>query len=142
MQRFNELLAPVLSDLEKRWEPSVEKGLLKITPCTDGLVVSFAGGRKQAITVKRLASRYRLTSNVLHKARVEQLGRLNILKTLWTRNRLSNLVGFKLDRSGKVVGYIEHLADTLDPSDLAYSIEVLARECDRLEFILSGVDVH
>ena len=83
-----------------------------------------------------------MLSNVLHRARVEELGHSTILRLLWTRNHISSLVGFKIDKSGKVVGYLDHRADTLSPSDLSYSIEILARECDRLEFVLSGADVH
>jgi hypothetical protein len=142
MQKFNEMLAVVIADLEKRWQNALEKEIFTITPFADGLIVSFAGGRKQQIFVKRTDGSYILTSNVLHRARVEELGHWEVLLALWMRNHTSNLVGFRLDKSGKAIGYVEHKAESLDPHDLAYTIEVLARECDRLEFVLSGVDVH
>lgn len=142
MQRFNEMLAVVVANLERRWQSALGKEVFTVTPVADGLVVAFAGGRKQQIVVKKTDGSYLLTSNVLHRARVEELGRWNVLLALWARNHTSNLVGFRLDRSGKAIGYVEHEAESLDPNDLAYAIEILARECDRLEFILSGVDVH
>ena len=142
MQKFNELLGVVVVELEKRWEHALSKEVFTIVPANEGLVVSFTDGRKQQIYVKRKRACYTLTSNVLQRAKVDDLGRSNILRTIWTRNHSSKLVGFRLDKSGKLVGYIEHRAESLDPSDLAYCIEVLARECDRLEFVLSGEDVH
>jgi hypothetical protein len=142
MQKFNDLLGLVIAELHKRWEDPLDKEIFTITPSDDSLLVSFTGGRKQQIFVKKRNASYILTSNVLHKSKVEDLGRANILRALWIRNHSSNLVGFRIDKSGKVVGYVEHQAESLDPIDLAYCIEVLARECDRLEFILSGIDVH
>jgi hypothetical protein len=142
MQKFNELVEVVIAELQKRWEHALPQEKFTISLESDRLNVSFTGGRKQQIVVKRRRASYTLTSNVLQRAKVEELGRSNILRAIWTRNRSSRLVGFRLDKSGKVVGYIEHQAESLDPSDLAYCIEVLARECDRLEFVLSGEDIH
>jgi len=73
---------------------------------------------------------------------VKKIGRAQLLPRIWERNRETAVVAFNLDKRGRLVGQIEQLADTLDLSELAFYIELLARECDRFEYVLSGLDVE
>lgn len=53
----------------------------------------------------------------------------------WQRNRAIDVVDFTLDGRRRLVGEIDALADTLDAAELAFYIERLATECDRLEYV-------
>ena len=58
----------------------------------------------------------------------------------WRRNARKALVTFAMEPRGRVVGLIEQPKATLDHEELELYVEVLAKECDRFEFVLSGQD--
>ena len=57
---------------------------------------------------------------------------------LW--NRSTDVVTFRFDRRGGLEGYIEQRAETVSPEELHFYLVCLAREADRLEFLLTGQD--
>jgi len=83
-----------------------------------------------------------MTSVVLGKTRVENIGRATLLPRIWLRNRHTDCVAFMLDRRGRLVGRITQMVETLDPPELAFYIKLLARECDQFEYVLSGQDIQ
>ncbi len=115
---------------------------LKISIGEEGrsLEVVFLNGRRQRITIEHQGERYVLTSVVLKTRQVEKIGRTEVLISLWQRNRETNAVAFSLDKRGQLVGRIEQLAETVDPEELALYLKLLARECDRFEYVLTGQD--
>jgi len=60
----------------------------------------------------------------------------------WRRNASQDLVTFGIDAHDRLIGQIVHRADTLDPSELGFLITTLARECDSLEYYLTGHDMR
>jgi hypothetical protein len=114
----------------------------QIYPKLNEVTVKFRSGRRQSIAAQRRRDHYVMTSVVLSESHVRNIGRAQLLPDLWERNRETAVVAFDLDRRGRLVGRIEQLADTLDRLELAFYIELLARECDRFEHVLSGLDVE
>lgn len=111
-----------------------------VEPHQSGAVVRFPNGRHQALLAERQGDRYILTSRVVGRARVDGFAVDDLMLRIWQRNRDTDVVAFGLDRRGRLVGRIEALAGTLSPDELAFYIEQLARECDQLEYVLSGQD--
>ena len=58
----------------------------------------------------------------------------------WRRNHLSDLVGFKIDRKGRLIGEAWIPAEGLDAEEWAIYIKALAQSCDRIEYMLTGKD--
>jgi len=64
----------------------------------------------------------------------------DLARMVWTRNAEHELVTFAFDKQDRLVGQIRHPAQHLDPEELELYITTLARECDRFEYQLGGVD--
>lgn len=107
---------------------------------TRSLEIVFPNGRRQRIAVERQREHYVLTSVVLKSRQVEEIGQAEVLTRLWQRNREMNVVAFSLDKRGQLVGRIEQLAETVDCEELTLYLELLARECDQFEYVLTGQD--
>lgn len=131
MRKFNTLV----KEVARMPNPS-----LQIKPHANGAVVLFGNNRRQRIVVERRPDRYVMTSIVLGRARVEGMRHAALLPRVWQRNRETNVVAFSLDRRGRLIGRIEQLAATLDASELAHYMQLLARQCDQFEYVLSGRD--
>ena len=58
----------------------------------------------------------------------------------WKRNRFSDLVGFKIDGRGRLVGEAWVPLAGLDTDEWALYVRAVARACDRVEYLLSGRD--
>lgn len=131
MLKVNQLLQQIASQ---------QQGLtIKVDP-GNRLEAVFPNGRRQRMIIERQGERYILTSVVLTSKRVKEFWRSELLPHLWKRNRETNVVAFSLDRQDRLVGQIEQLAETVDVDELAFYIALLARECDRFEYALTGQD--
>lgn len=108
----------------------------------NSILVTFSNSRRQVISVERQNDHYLMVSVVLERSQVNRIGRSRLLALLWQRNREANIVAFSLDKRGRLVGQIEQLVETIDPQELAFYIELLARECDQFEYVLSGKDLE
>jgi hypothetical protein len=104
------------------------------------LTLYFKSGRSQSVMYEIRKERLRLISVVATKSQVDRFGSDEILHWCWQRNRFTDIAGFAIDRRGRLVGQIEHPIDTLDAAELAFYLQALAMECDRFEFVLSGMD--
>ena len=58
----------------------------------------------------------------------------------WRRNHLSDLVGFKIDRKGRLIGESWVPIVGLDSHEWSIYIKALAQSCDRMEYLLTGRD--
>ncbi len=58
----------------------------------------------------------------------------------WKRNRFSDLIGFKIDGRGRLVGEAWVPVAGLDAEEWALYVGTVARTCDRVEYLLSGRD--
>lgn len=64
----------------------------------------------------------------------------DLARRIWSQNRVSDVVEFALDESGRLIGRIEQVAETLNRNELEFYLTALAQECDRLEYLLTGRD--
>ncbi|MBA2539979.1 MAG: hypothetical protein H0V17_10120 [Deltaproteobacteria bacterium] len=66
-----------------------------------------------------------------------ELGRL-----AWERNRGGSIVGFRLDRKGRLIGEAWVPSIGLERGELELILNHVAAECDRFEHLLTGKDVE
>ncbi len=99
-----------------------------------------ASGRKQRVRLARDGDQYVFTSTVTGMVTRRPKARRNLLLRIWSQNVASELVGFGIDGRGRLVGLCRHPAAHLDPDELQLYILALSRECDRLEWVLTGKD--
>ncbi len=59
---------------------------------------------------------------------------------VWRKNASKDLIAFAFDKRDRLVGCAEHPGTSLTNRDLRTYIEVVARECDQMEFLLTGED--
>ena len=110
----------------------------------DGRRVEIAlsrNGRSQVIRLARRRDRYVFSSVVARVAEVNQCRR-SLAFRLWRRNALKAVVTFTIDRRERVIGLIDQPIEGVRPKELRFYLETLARECDRLEYILTGSDAR
>lgn len=107
--------------------------------------MTLLGGRKQIVYIERDGSRYMLTSRVLGKQRVENFyekySERGLALAVWNRNNHSGVVEFVFDDTGRLVGRIAQIRETLDREELLFYLQRLAQECDRFEYLLTGKDL-
>jgi hypothetical protein len=104
------------------------------------VTVSFDSGRVQRIHLATRDDHYTFTSRILGSQRLDKYSWTELARIVWLRNRRTPLITFMLDERGRLVGRVEHPAATLDPEELRTILLHLARECDRLEYLLTGRD--
>ena len=61
-----------------------------------------------------------------------------LVRRVWMRNALRQIVSFSFDEKERLIGVIKQPVLTIDDLELALYIETLARECDRLKYVLTG----
>lgn len=105
----------------------------------DDIVVTLRGNRSHRITVQEEADAYRLIAIVARPAIVEALVNLPIQS--WERNRGTELVGFKIDSRGRLVGESWVPKAGVTASEFTLYLLSLASEADRFEYQLTGRDV-
>ena len=96
-------------------------------------------GRAQVVHLAQRDDRYRFYSIVAHAKDVNEDRRLLAFR-IWRRNGVKPVVLFLLDDRDRVIGLIEQPVASMQGRELRFYLEVLARECDRFEFILTGDD--
>ena len=109
-----------------------------------GLRATTAGGRKQDVTVKRVGDDVVLESVAAPPGAVPEArrakARARFIRRLWEVNARTDLVALGLDSYGRIVGTCRHPLATLDRPELESYLVALVRECDRLEWLLTGED--
>jgi hypothetical protein len=131
MQRIQDLLAGI-HDLP---------GTNLTISYTDGVAtISFPNNRQQLIHVRRVDDCYQLTSRIIGSTKAGSMAPADLARLIWDRNRSTDVVEFALDDSGRLVGRIEQVAETLNRNELEFYLTALAQECDRFEYLLTGRD--
>lgn len=104
------------------------------------LTASLPGGRTQRIDTR--GGDLHLCSVVACKAAVPTNSKRKaaFIRRLWEISAHTDLVAFGLDGHGRVVGTCTHPLATLDPEELEIYLLALVRECDRLEWVITGED--
>ncbi|MGA2820044.1 MAG: hypothetical protein ABSF61_05240 [Anaerolineales bacterium] len=114
----------------------------KIVPTTHGARVQFTDARHQRIFALVTERGIEIDSVVIGAVRAQELGLLKVLLLACEDNHERNLVEFLLDRRRRLVGRIRIHRTEPGADELAYCITRLARECDRMEYQLSGRDIE
>jgi hypothetical protein len=105
----------------------------------DGITVRFHDERSQQVWVDDSdPAVIRIWSVAAKPAAARELGDPNL--QAWQRNRLSDLVGYKTDGRGRLIGEAWAPRAGLTPDELALYVNVVARSCDRMEYLLTGRD--
>ena len=98
-------------------------------------------GRSQIVRLARRRDRY-IFSSVVAPVRAVSEDRRSLAFRLWRRNALKAVVTFTVDRHERVIGLIDQPIESVRSKELKFYLETLARECDRLEYILTGEDTR
>jgi hypothetical protein len=111
----------------------------KLETTADAIYVKFQDGRKQVVSVDEPTSgQIRIWSVVAGRDVVRGLTRTNI--RAWVRNRLTELVGFKVNDRGQLIGEVSVPIAGLKKREWEFYVRGLARACDRFEYVLTGLD--
>ena len=102
--------------------------------------VQLADQRKHRIFVEDRGEEYVLLGVVARPALVATLD--DPLRVTWMRNRNSELVGFRIDGKGRLVGEAWVSKTGLTAEEFELYLRTLAVDCDRLENILTGKDLY
>ena len=97
-------------------------------------------GRSQFVRVTRRKDRC-IFSSVVARARVVSEDRRSLAFRLLRRNALKSVVTFGIDSRERVIGLVDQPIEGMRAKKLRFYLETLARECDRLEYILTGADI-
>ena len=99
-------------------------------------------GRQQGIDIELDDEHWEFRSVVLGTEAVTRKDKVwrELAVRAWLRNDATNLVTFTFDSRDQLIGLIRHPAAHLDAEELDMYLSVLAAECDRFEYVLSGVD--
>lgn len=106
----------------------------------DEIEVRFANERHHRVRVDDEGDAFRVVGVVARRAAVE--GIKNVALQAWRRNRSTQLVGFRLDERGRLVGESWVPKAGLSSEEFATYVRRVAAECDRLEYLLTGRDTE
>lgn len=102
--------------------------------------VKCSGERRQRVVVEDQGEVYMISAFVVRQAVVASLPDLPI--QMWLRNRALMLVGFRIDRQHRLVGEAWIPKAGLVAEEFQLYVRMLATECDRFEYVLTGKDVE
>jgi hypothetical protein len=104
----------------------------------EDIVVTFDNQRRHRIEVRETENTFVLTGIVARPAVVA--GVPDAALRAWKRNRSTHLVGFRVDRRGRLVGEAWVPRSGLEREEFLLYATRLATECDLFEFQLTGKD--
>jgi hypothetical protein len=105
---------------------------------TPDVVVSFRDKRSHRVTVEENSDEFVLRAFVVRQSIVAELADLPF--QVWSRNRAVSLVGFRIDRRGRLVGEAWVPKAGITASEFQFYLRTLAVEADRFEYALTGRD--
>jgi hypothetical protein len=102
--------------------------------------VGLGNERQHRVTVEEGDDTYLISAFVVRQAVVASLPDLPIQS--WLRNRVTALVGFRIDRQGRLVAEASVPKMGLTAGEFQLYVRTVAVESDRFEYILTGRDVE
>ncbi|WP_441286821.1 YbjN domain-containing protein [Sorangium sp. KYC3313] len=106
----------------------------------DEIEVRFADERHHRVRVDDEGDAFRVVGVVAQRAEVQR--QENLALRAWRRNRSTQLVGFRLDDRGRLVGESWVPKAGLSGEEFAAYVRQVAAECDRFEYLLTGKDTE
>ena len=104
------------------------------------LEVRFSSGRRHRVAITEAPDHYLLSAVVVRRAVLGSLEQPEIWA--WRRNRVSALVGFRVDRRGRLLAESWVPRPGLTSEEFQVYARNLAAEADRVEHLLSGRDTE
>lgn len=104
----------------------------------DGLVVTFDNQRRHRLDVRETDRTYVVIGVVVRPAALADVP--DAALRAWKRNRSTQLIGFRIDRKGRLVGEAWVPRDGLDREEFLLYVTRVATECDLFEYHLTGKD--
>ena len=99
------------------------------------------GSRQQRIKVTRKKDIYEISSVVLRGTTIQNyFDPYDIAYRAFRKNALKELVNFTFDKNENLIGLITQPVEFLHDEELKLYIHVIAEECDRFEYKLTGED--
>lgn len=132
MKQIHELLESVAQTLDCDWQHFQHHSRLSVG----------YGTRHQDVEIRIVRDDCELTSIVLPTSEVTASadGWSGLARLAWQRNADTDIVAFSFDDRDRLVGRVRHPAAELDVEQLLLYVRSLVRECDRFEYLLSGLD--
>ena len=107
----------------------------------DTIELTFEDGRRHVVNVEELNGKMlRFWSIVARPAALSHIEEVNT--RAWTRNRVTDLVGFKSDHRGRLIGETWVPVVGLDADEWNFYVRRVAWLCDRFEYLLTGRDME
>jgi len=106
----------------------------------NSVTVVFPDERRHSVRVEDREESFELTSIVVKAATFQDIddGQLRA----WRRNRVSQLVGFRVDERGRLVGEAWVPKAGLRREEFLLYVRKVAAQCDEFEYQLTGRDVE
>jgi len=104
----------------------------------DGVVVTFENQRRHRLDVRETDETYVLTGVVARQAVFAEVP--DAALRAWKRNRSTQLVGFRVDRKGRLMGEAWVPKAGLERAEFLLYVMRVATECDLFEYHLTGKD--
>ena len=104
------------------------------------ITVSFPSGRTQRVRCEEQPDAWRLTSTCARRRHV--IDDEGLAERIWEQNAHTPLVGLRIDSRDRLVGAVVLPKAGLTADEMGAAIRMLARECDRVEFVVTGRDVE
>jgi hypothetical protein len=106
----------------------------------DLVEVALPDGRAHRVSVEQTGHGLTLTARVATRGAVAAIEEPELF--VWERNRVTQLVGFRIDKHDLLLGESWVPESGLTADELVFYVRHLAAECDRLEALLTGADVE
>ena len=114
------------------------RGASQISVDGEHAVLVVTGDRRQRVEIHETSDTYEFMSVVARPSAIASV--LDAPLRAWRRNRGLQLVGFRVDRKGRLVGEAWVPKAGLSRDEFLASIARCAAECDLFEFHLTGRD--
>lgn len=104
------------------------------------VAVLLAKGRSHRVRIEDGERAYRISAIVI-PARVVRGMESPAIET-WLRNRNMRLVGLRIDKDGRMAGEAHVPKVGLTSQEFQTYVRTVARECDRIEYLILGRDME
>jgi hypothetical protein len=106
----------------------------------DGVRVRFPSGRTHHVRVRETDDTFELWAIVARAAAISEVR--DLATRIWRHNRAAQLVSFRLDAGGRIIGAGWVPKAGLSAEEFQLVLHRVAAESDRLEFLLTGRDIE
>ena len=104
----------------------------------DNVEVMASNERRHRVSVRETADSYELMAIVARPAAINLIP--DVPLRAWRRNRAMQLVGFRIDHKGRLIGEAWVPKAGLERDEFLLYIRRVASECDLFEYHLTGTD--